>query len=156
MRCAISTGRTQGFRTMSDAVLYCRTLATRLAESGQALRSATRQWRETADGGRAAWDDQAGRRVFQHYLDPYADLLGQAEPSLQTVTGHHDAAMDHVEEGDRAASAALEAVQQALAHVREAADDAMAARSDAGSARGQAAQALGEAHQALSSISQLG
>jgi len=141
---------------MSDAVLYCRTLATRLTESGQALRAATRQWRDTADGGRAAWDDQAGRRVFQHYLDPYAALLDQAEPSLLAATEQHHAAMDHVEEGDRAAAAALDAARQAVSHARDAANGVTAARSECATARRQAAQALGEAREGLAAISQLG
>jgi hypothetical protein len=140
---------------MSDSVLYCRTLATRLAESGQALRAATRRWRDAADGGRAAWDDQAGRRIFQHYLDPYAALLDQAEPSLLAATEHHHAAMDHVEEGDRAATSALDAARQAVAHARNATNGVMTARSECDAARHQAALATAEAREALSAISQL-
>lgn len=141
---------------MSDAALYCRTLATRLAESGQALRAATRRWRDTADGGRAAWDDQAGRRIFQHYLDPYGELLGQAEPSLLAAAEQHHAAMDHVDESDRAATAALGAARQAISHARDATNGVMTARSECAAARHQAAQALAEAREALAVISQLG
>lgn len=141
---------------MSDAALYCRTLATRLAESGQALRAATRRWRDTADGGRAAWDDQAGRRIFQHYLDPYGELLGQAEPSLLAAAERHHAAMDRVDESDRVAAAALDAARQAISHAHDATNGVMTARSERDAARRQAAQALAEAREALAAISQLG
>lgn len=121
---------------MDDGLAHARSQTEQLQEALVRLGSAVRRWAESADGTRAAWDDGAGRAVFQRFLDPHRQLLEAELPVVSRTLEGHEAALDRL----------ARAGEQAL----RAGEEAVKANAEADSARCQAAQSRAESASAQS------
>jgi hypothetical protein len=123
---------------VDDGLAHARSQSEHFQEAVIRLGSAFRRWTESADGARSAWDDGAGRTVFQRFLDPHRQLIESTTPVIARALESQEGALGRAGEAGE--------------HAIRASDAAARAHAEAGSARRQADNARAEASTAQAEL----
>ncbi|MBI1396985.1 MAG: hypothetical protein GC151_13490 [Betaproteobacteria bacterium] len=141
---------------MHDGIVHARTLLTSASEAAQRVTLAVRRWEESTDHARSAWDDAAGRDVFNRHLEPQRSALQTALPAFGSAVEGLTYAIDRASLAEDAVSAAASDISLAAASIGRARNDASHARAEVATARSEASSATAIAQSVTGRINALG